>query len=449
MIDRLGHVLAAGLLPINAWTAALLACALLLDRVLARKARASLRVALYAPVALRVLVPLSWSLHLGQLPRAAMVMPLQILSAGAASNTAGTSGWNGALAVVYLAVVATLVVRSIARRRQLARALASARPVRGVDAPCPVLAHRDRGPMVVGLWAPRIVLPEGILGNASSPALACILGHESAHVRRGDPWLAALVEMMLVVAWPVLPLWIAAARVRHLVELACDEAALSGADAAARRRYGHVLLDVAEQGSLAFAGAEALHFGSTLRARIEAIAMQRPWPRVVQGALVGAAVAGFVACSSAGPGAMPQASGETRTAAATEGQNDYGYKYETDPLSTSSEKAALANPVTDKRDPEGRIAPEVIENIVRSNFGKFRTCYEAGLKRNAKLQGTVTVKYVIGLDGSTQMAGDGGSDIPDGQVVECVVAGFAQLSYPPPQGGFVTVIYPVQFAPGD
>jgi beta-lactamase regulating signal transducer with metallopeptidase domain len=449
MIDRLGHALAAWLLPVNAWTAALLVCAVLLDRVLARRAGASLRIALYAPLALRVLVPLSWSLHVAHIRQAAAIMPLQVLSVSGASAATASAGWHAALAIVYLAVVATLVVRAVARRRQLARAIASARPVGGIDAPCPVLAHRDRGPMVVGLWAPRIVLPEAILGGASGPALSCILGHESAHVRRGDPWLAGLMEVMLVVAWPVLPLWIAVARVRHLVELACDEAALSGADVAARRRYGHLLLDVAEQGSLAFAGAEALHFGSTLRARIEAIALQRPWPRVVQAMLVGAAVAGFVACSSAGPGAMPKASGETRTAAAGEGQNDYGYQYETDALSKSSEQAATSNPHPDTRDPAGRLAPEVIQDVVRRNFGRFRACYEAGLQRNAKLQGRVTVKYVINLDGTTQMPADEGSDLPDPQVVQCVVSGFAHLSYPPPQGGYLTVVYPIEFAPGD
>jgi hypothetical protein len=146
---------------------------------------------------------------------------------------------------------------------------------------------------------------------------------------------------------------------------------------------------------------------------------------------------------------MPQASGETRTAAAGEGQNDYGYKYETDPLSKSAQQAAASNPRPDTRDPEGRLAPEVIQNVVRQNFGRFRTCYEAGLQRNPKLQGKVTVKYVIGLDGTTQMTADEGSDIPDPQVVQCVVAGFAQLSYPPPQGGYVTVVYPVEFAPGN
>lgn len=449
MIDGLGHALATWLLPVNAWTAVLLAFALLLDRTLARRARASLRIALYAPVALRVLVPLSWSLHVAHLPRAVVIVPLQVLSASSTTGDPG-SRWNAALGVVYLAVVAVLAARAFARRRRLARALASARPVRGIDAPCPVLAHRDRGPMVVGVLAPRIVLPEAMLGNASAATLSCILGHESAHVRRGDPWLAAAIEGMLVVTWPVLPLWVAAARVRHLVELACDEAALAGADAAARKRYGHLLLDVAEQGSLAFAGSEALHFGSTLRARIEAIALHRPWPRVVETTLVGAAVVGFVACSSAGTGPTPQATDRSRTAAAGSGVDDYGYQYESDPLSASAQaQAAAQGAPSDAKNTDGRLPPETIQTVVRQHFGAFRTCYENGLQKNSKLQGRVTVSFVINLDGTVSNAADDHSTMPDPGVVQCVVAGFGGLTFPPPQGGYVTVVYPVQFDPGD
>ena len=148
---------------------------------------------------------------------------------------------------------------------------------------------------------------------------------------------------------------------------------------------------------------------------------------------------------------MPQGNGETRTAAAGQGDNDYGYRYETDPLSKSAQQQAASNPHAADTPGlgGGRLAPEVIQDVVRSNFGRFRTCYESGLQRNAKLQGTVTVKYVINPDGSTQAAADDGSTMPDTQVVQCVVAGFGLLTYPPPQGGYVTVVYPVQFAPGD
>jgi hypothetical protein len=446
MIDRLGHALVDWLVPINAWTAFLLACALLIDRALARRARASLRIALYVPVALRVLLPLSWSIPVAHVPRVATLMPLQVLSASGPLESSGFS-WPAALGLAYLAVALVLAVRAVVMRRQLARALASGRPLPAMRAPCPVLGHRERGPMVAGLWAPRIVLPEAILEGASDPALACILEHESAHVRRRDPWLAAAIEAMLVVAWPVLPVWIAAARVRHLMELACDEEALAGADAEARRRYGHVLLDVAEQGNLSLAGVGALHFGSTLRARVEAIAFYRPWPRWVQAGLVGAAVAGFVACSSTGPGTMPQPTGGTHPAAAPgEGVDDYGYKYETDSL-PHAKTPQPAPAATENAD--GRLAPELIQGVVRQNFGAFRTCYENALKKNSSLKGTVTVSFIINPDGSVQKAKDEQSTLPDANVVQCVVGGFSVLSFPPPQGGYVTVIYPVMFSPGD
>jgi hypothetical protein len=243
-------------------------------------------------------------------------------------------------------------------------------------------------------------------------------------------------------------LWIAAARVRHLVELACDEAALAGADAAHRRRYGHVLLDFAEQGPIAFAGAGPLHFGSMLRARIEAIALQRPWPRAVQAAVVAAAVATFAACSSAAPTTMPEPSGGSRRAAAGGARDQYGYEYEGDSLREAS-KAAQQGATSSIRNADGRLAPEVIQQVVRQSFGTFRACYESGLEQNSKLEGTVTVKYVINPDGTVQGAADDHSTLPNADVIQCIVGGFGRLTYPAPEGGYVTVVYPIQFNPGD
>jgi hypothetical protein len=97
----------------------------------------------------------------------------------------------------------------------------------------------------------------------------------------------------------------------------------------------------------------------------------------------------------------------------------------------------------------GRLPPEVIQRIVRQNFGRFRLCYENGLRGNPNLQGRVTVKFVIDRSGAVAMTADGGSDIPDSGVVGCVVRGFANLSFPQPEGGMVTVVYPIIFNPGD
>jgi FHA domain len=97
----------------------------------------------------------------------------------------------------------------------------------------------------------------------------------------------------------------------------------------------------------------------------------------------------------------------------------------------------------------GRLPPEVIQRIVRQNFGRFRLCYENGLRTNPNLQGRVAVKFVIDRAGAVSTASDGGSDLPDQGVVGCVVRGFQNLSFPQPEGGIVTVVYPIIFNPGD
>jgi tetratricopeptide (TPR) repeat protein len=95
----------------------------------------------------------------------------------------------------------------------------------------------------------------------------------------------------------------------------------------------------------------------------------------------------------------------------------------------------------------GRLPPEVIQRIVRQNFGRFRLCYENGLRNNPLLRGRVTTKFVIDRTGAVGSAADGGSDMPDAGVVACVVRGFGNLSFPQPEGGNVTVRYPIQFEP--
>lgn len=96
----------------------------------------------------------------------------------------------------------------------------------------------------------------------------------------------------------------------------------------------------------------------------------------------------------------------------------------------------------------GRLPSEVIQRIVRQNFGRYRFCYEQGLRTNPNLQGRVSVRFVIGRDGSVSQVQNGGSDMPDANVVGCVVRSFYGLSFPSPENGIVTVSYPIMFQPG-
>jgi len=45
----------------------------------------------------------------------------------------------------------------------------------------------------------------------------------------------------------------------------------------------------------------------------------------------------------------------------------------------------------------GRLPPEVIQRIVRQNFGRFKLCYVEGLRSNVALGGTVTAP-IVGYD---------------------------------------------------
>lgn len=96
----------------------------------------------------------------------------------------------------------------------------------------------------------------------------------------------------------------------------------------------------------------------------------------------------------------------------------------------------------------GRIPPEVIQRIVRQNFGRFRMCYEQGLRHNPNLTGRVGVRFVIGRDGAVSNVSNGGSDLPDSSVVSCVLSSFYGISFPPPEGGIVAVTYPLMFSQG-
>ena len=95
----------------------------------------------------------------------------------------------------------------------------------------------------------------------------------------------------------------------------------------------------------------------------------------------------------------------------------------------------------------GRIPPEIIQRIVRQNAGRYRLCYEGGLRNNPSLGGHVRVKFVIDRNGAVSMAQDSGSDLPDEQVRRCVVQSFYALAFPSPEGGLVQVTYPIIFSP--
>ncbi len=94
----------------------------------------------------------------------------------------------------------------------------------------------------------------------------------------------------------------------------------------------------------------------------------------------------------------------------------------------------------------GRLPPEPIRDVVRNNDGRFRACYHEGLLHNAKLQGTVTTRFLIARDGTVPISVDGGSTLADPAVIDCIVRAFKTLIFPAPDS-LVTVVYPFALSP--
>lgn len=96
----------------------------------------------------------------------------------------------------------------------------------------------------------------------------------------------------------------------------------------------------------------------------------------------------------------------------------------------------------------GRLASEAIDNVVEAGYPLFARCYRDGISRNDSLGGTLRLRFAISPTGAVSEVSDGGSDLNDRQVIDCVAEGFYALQFPEPEHGQVNVLYKIRFQAG-
>jgi beta-lactamase regulating signal transducer with metallopeptidase domain len=133
-------------------------------------------------------------------------------------------------------------------------------------------------PAVVGLFASRLLLPEGILPRLSEEDLRMVFRHEIAHLKRRDLAADFLCRLLQIVHWfnPLLG-W-AFAKMRHDRELATDALALAHCGNAGKA-YGATLLKLVSEPSAPASCSPSigiLEDKRRLRQRIEQIARFKP-----------------------------------------------------------------------------------------------------------------------------------------------------------------------------
>jgi hypothetical protein len=97
----------------------------------------------------------------------------------------------------------------------------------------------------------------------------------------------------------------------------------------------------------------------------------------------------------------------------------------------------------------GPLPSEVVRRIVRQNYGRFWSCYQADLARHPGVSGRVVVEFVIGREGNVTSTASHGSSLRDGAMVQCVQDAFGQMSFPWPEGSVVSVVFPLDFRLAD
>ena len=103
-----------------------------------------------------------------------------------------------------------------------------------------------------------------------------------------------------------------------------------------------------------------------------------------------------------------------------------------------------------------RMDPKYIQEVVRGDFFPMaRKCYEELLTRKDAASGRVEMSFTIVADekhgGIVEDAGvDSDGGVADEKMDTCMRESLSTLAFrPPAHGGYVTVVYPIVFAPGD
>lgn len=93
----------------------------------------------------------------------------------------------------------------------------------------------------------------------------------------------------------------------------------------------------------------------------------------------------------------------------------------------------------------GTIDVDRVAAVVQEASGAFRACYEAALRRNTRISGKVVLSWRIVQDGAAEDIQAGSSTLQDAEVERCLVTRVRRLRFPRPDGGAVSVEYPMVF----
>ncbi|WP_368233785.1 M56 family metallopeptidase [Anaerotruncus rubiinfantis] len=194
------------------------------------------------------------------IPEWTAAIPFAVPDFAAAAQASAISAipWQTVFAAIWLAGTAALGIRYLVAAarfyRELKKACVPAEEpeIQNLFAACkkelqirrsiPLsLCGKVSSPMLVGLFRPRIVLPDTALRPQE---YRLVFLHELTHYRHADLFYKAAALVVCTLHWFNPLAWIVLKRVNLLCELACDESLVRGMEREERRNYGMAILNI-------------------------------------------------------------------------------------------------------------------------------------------------------------------------------------------------------------
>lgn len=256
-------------------------------RILLKRAPKRFRLLLWAVVGLRLVLPVSIESALSLVP-SAQTLPEGVMYAAAPELNTGIAALNDAInpaftaafapepaasanplqvllpvaSVIWLAGAAVMLLWALVSWLRLRRRVTEAVRLEGNV----YESERVASPFVLGLIRPRIYLPFGLDEGAREQ----VLTHERAHIARGDHVIKPLGWLILAVYWYNPLVWLAYALFCRDIELACDERVIRRLPVSGRADYSQALLDLSRPHH--GVGACPLAFGeSAVKGRVKSV----------------------------------------------------------------------------------------------------------------------------------------------------------------------------------
>jgi GWxTD domain-containing protein len=158
---------------------------------------------------------------------------------------------SGSLLILGIAVLQQLHLRRLAVRARPAQdpGLAETydalcRSMKPLSRPRLLISGDNHAPVTFGAWKPVVLLSQAMVAALPLQEIRVILGHELAHHRRWDPWLAWLQVIISAVWWFNPVYWLLSRNIRSVREDCCDDMVVASG-ISSREGYCRTLLQAA------------------------------------------------------------------------------------------------------------------------------------------------------------------------------------------------------------